>query len=1305
MKIKFTLSVFFVIACMIPFFVQAQTDAVLLKSGNYYPVENARRVKENDAVFQKSSFNNRNYLVIQFYQLPSQEEKSRLEAMQVSILGYLPTNAYIVAGNSQNIISALKNPNIKAVFALEGKQKASPDAWSGNFPQYAIKAPGTVDVTVITYERINTNNIISQLTSLQAIVIEEAPLFNTLTLRINPAKVHDLIAMPFVQWVEPIEGEKQLENLPGRTLHRAAILNDGVRNLKGDGISVGIWDGGEVSPHIDFSPAGRLTQVEASSPVDHSTHCGGTICGRGLINPIARGMAPNAKLYSYNFNGDIQSEMATAIPLYNLTVSSHSYGSTQTCGLNGAGVIYDATARNTDLNLNNFPNHLHVHSAGNSQSACSGGWSTITSSGKPAKNNLVVAAITSLEAMTSFSSFGPVQDGRVKPEISAMGNSVFSTTVPLNSYTTMSGTSMATPGVAGTSVLLQQRYKQLNSNAAPSSAFIKNIILNAAQDLGNAGPDYKFGYGRINALRSVRIMENNTYANNTIATGATQTVNVTVPAGAARLKVMLNWNDPAAAANANPALVNNLNLTVVNGATTYLPFILDPNNPGNAATTGVDNISNIEQVVIENPAAGTYNLNVIGAAVTVGANQAYSLTWIVDQPYIEVIYPNGSESFSPGTSETITWDNAGITGTQTLEYSFDNGASWTLIASGISASANRFQWTVPSSAFTGTALIRISSGAITDVSDANFKILGQPSGLAFTAGCSTGSINLTWSAITNATHYDVYVLNTTTGYYDILASNVTTNSYAITGLTPNASMWFTVTAKNNTVSAVSEKAIALNVVVPTSGSVPVLGAISGPTAICSGQGTVLYSVSAVSGATSYTWTVPAGASIASGQGTSIVSISFPPGTTGNITVFASAGPCNSNISSLSVTASSTTVSTPVSGGNQTQNVCLPNPIPTLTATATPSAGASIVWYSASTGGTTISSPTLNTVGTVTYYAASRNTEGCESSTRTPVTLTITSAPAPSISASGAVTFCQGNSVTLTAISGSGYTWSNGATTQSIIVNTSGTYSATITQPNGCVGISNAITVTANALPNATVSVGGPTTFCQGGSVTLTAPAGNSYNWSNGATTQSIAATTSGNYSVIVTNGAGCSATSSATAVTVAPKPTVTLSASPYTALYPGLSTTLTATASPAGTYTYTFYKNGSPVQSSATNTINVNTDGIGSYTAKAVNSAGCENTSSTVSIGDSVTTKLFIYPNPNNGKFAVSYYSQTSVPTTYYIVIFDSKGAKVYNNSFINSTAYQKMNVDLRKFGGGMYRVVLYNADKQKIISENVMVY
>lgn len=267
--------------------------------------------------------------------------------------------------------------------------------------------------------------------------------------------------------------------------------------------------------------------------------------------------------------------MAAGIPANNLVITSHSYGFSFSgaCDITNSLLAYNSIARNTDLNINNFPQHLHVHSAGNSQGSCAGvgGYFTITGSGKPAKNNLVVANISSAENLSSSSSVGPVHDGRIKPEISGMGSSVFSISTPANTYATLSGTSMATPGISGTAALLYQRYKQLNANNNPPSALIKNVICNTAKDLGNAGPDYKFGFGRIDGLLAVRTLEENRYVVNNVAPLGNREFTINAPAGTSRLKVMITWNDPAAASNSAIALVNNLDLMVFKGTDTTRP--------------------------------------------------------------------------------------------------------------------------------------------------------------------------------------------------------------------------------------------------------------------------------------------------------------------------------------------------------------------------------------------------------------------------------------------------------------------------------------------------------------------------------------------------------------------------------------------------------------------------------------------------------------------------------------------------------------------------------------------------------------
>ncbi|MBC7936346.1 MAG: S8 family peptidase [Rhizobacter sp.] len=1300
--IKSCLTILFFLFSAVLAFAQPSADYhINLHSGKFVPEQNIKGISKNAALFAASEFQHKYYVVIQFTKLPTDEEKGALKNAGIVLMDYLPANAYLTVLSANFNLSALQSVPARAIFQLKGAHKTVPAFMQGKFPEHAVPTSGMVDLTLTTYEKFDVEDVTPAFAAVSAQIINTAPLFKNITVRIPQNRFNELLALPFILWVEAVDAPNKVDNLLGRTLHRVNVLNDGVRNLKGNGISVGIWDENAVDDHLDFTPvASRLFIQEPGMPSSHSTHCGGTIAGNGLINPKARGMAPKSKLYSWNFSGNIQTEMATAIPAFNLSVSSHSYGSTQTCGVTGAGVAYSGTSRNTDLNLNNFPNHLHVHSAGNSQGACTGGWSTITGSGKTAKNNILVANLTTTESINGTSSFGPIADGRVKPEISSFGTNVLST-YPNNQYGTISGTSMSTPGVAGTVALLVERFRQLYGNLEPPSALIKNTILNTAQDLGTSGPDYKFGFGRLNALSAVRILEQSRFAINTIVTGTNNDVNINVPAGTAKLRVMLTWNDPAGLANANPALVNNLDLTVINGATTTLPWILDPLNPAAAATRAADIVSNIEQVTIDNPAAGFYTLKVNGTAVPMGPQQ-YTVTWSIEQPFIEVIFPNGGESLSPGAAESITWDNAGITSPQTVEYSLDNGANWTVISSTVSPNTTRLSWSVPA-ANTAVALVRVSSGAFTDNSDATFNILGIPGSLSVAGtSCGAGELAFSWTAVTNATHYDLLRLDETTGDYIVAAANIAATNYTLTGLPPSSVHWFTLVAKNNTTGAVSDRALALPFTVPAVG-LGLIGSISGNTVICGAASNVVYTVPAVSGATNYAWTVPAGVSIISGQGTVSLTVNYPGTTvTGNITVQASAGTCQSSIATLAITAaSSSSIAAPVSGGNQSVTHCTPNPMPTLTATATVAAGQTLVWYTAATAGTIVASPTLNNYGTVTYFAASvDNTTSCQSGTRTAVVLTITPAVVTAISANGPVTFCQGGTVQLTASTGNSYVWSNGATTQSVVITTGGTYSATINQGNGCISVSNAITVVVNPLPAIAVTASGPVTFCQGGSVQLTATAGNSYLWSNGASTPSINVTTGGAYSVTVDNGNACVNSSAATLVTVNPLPTVKLTAAPYTKLFPGLTTTLTANATSAASFAW--YKNGTLLPAVTGATLSVNVDDLGDYSVTVTAIGGCSNNSSIVSISDSAVTRLFIYPNPNQGQFQVSYHNEPDAKQM--LTIFDSKGARVYNRTYELGTTYQRMAVDLRRNRSGVYTILLSDRNGKKIATGSVVI-
>lgn len=201
-------------------------------------------------------------------------------------------------------------------------------------------------------------------------------------------------------------------------------------------------------------------------------------------------------------------------------------------------------------------------------------------------------------------------------------------------------------------------------------------------------------------------------------------------------------------------------------------------------------------------------------------------------------------------------------------------------------------------------------------------------------------------------------------------------------------------------------------------------------------------------------------------------------------------------------------------------------------------------------------------------------------------------------------------------------------------------------------------------------------------------------------------TVAGNYTVIAYNAVtGCTQQmTSGVNVVVNPLPTIMLNASPYKNLYPGLTTTLTASAtSSANPITYQWLKNNTPVSNSG-NTLAVNITGMGDYRVIVTDANGCINQSQVVTIADSANNKLFIYPSPNNGQFSVVYYNPSGTSNKRIVTIISSKGEKVYYKESVVTQAYQVLDIDLRRNGGGVYYVILSDANGKTIKSGEVLV-
>lgn len=201
-------------------------------------------------------------------------------------------------------------------------------------------------------------------------------------------------------------------------------------------------------------------------------------------------------------------------------------------------------------------------------------------------------------------------------------------------------------------------------------------------------------------------------------------------------------------------------------------------------------------------------------------------------------------------------------------------------------------------------------------------------------------------------------------------------------------------------------------------------------------------------------------------------------------------------------------------------------------------------------------------------------------------------------------------------------------------------------------------------------------------------------------------TVAGTYTVVATNiTTGCSVQMpGSVAVSINPLPLVSIAASPYQRVYPGLSTTITATVTTtANPVTYAWFKNNVSISNTG-NTVSVNITNMGDYRVIATDANGCSSQSSVITIADSANNKLFIYPSPNDGRFNVVYYNSGNTTVVRTLAIFSSKGEKVYYNKFTINQPYQVIQIDLRRSGAGVYYVVLGDANNVKLKTGEVLV-
>ena len=548
---------------------QDPSNALLMQSGKIYPEANIAAFI-NEEISPTEIIDGYYYRIIQFSCIPDDMLKEKINASGIILNSYIPYRAYICAIPSDFNRDNLSGLNAYSVINWNQQMKLNNKINGQDFPAHTKIEKGHADVAVYYQQNISHDRAIPLFESSGYRIIASRVELHSVTIRLPFEKLNDLTSLPFVYFVEPVSGPSTKDDTEGRSLHRSNVINSNYatgRHYDGSGVTIGLADDGTVGPHIDFT--GRITQHLTSNSGNHGDMTSGICVGAGNLTQRVRGMGTGADIHIFSISGYPQIDNAVSnYNTYGIVIASTSYGQTD-CN------VYDGDSQLGDKLIHENPPLAFCFSSGNEGTTdCFYGagnlWGNITGGYKNGKNVIAVGNLSNNDLLETSSSRGPANDGRIKPDICSNGGSQRSTDEN-NTYQNGSGTSAACPGVAGCLSQLYQVYKEKTGAANPHSGLMKACILNTAEDLGNVGPDFKHGWGRINALRATTTIEDQRYFIDSLSQGVTKSHNIVVPANTQQMRVMVYWNDKEGNTVSSKSLVNDLNLMLLQSASDREP--------------------------------------------------------------------------------------------------------------------------------------------------------------------------------------------------------------------------------------------------------------------------------------------------------------------------------------------------------------------------------------------------------------------------------------------------------------------------------------------------------------------------------------------------------------------------------------------------------------------------------------------------------------------------------------------------------------------------------------------------------------
>lgn len=494
---------------------------------------------------------------------------------------------------------------------------------------------------------------------------------------------------------------------------------------------------------IDLKNRIRLFGNEAEETSSHATSMATVIAGGKNSSFNSLGVAYNGTVTSSDFTNTLPDD-DTIYSNHSIYIQNHSYGTE-------IENFYGAHANAFDQSTIDIPELLHIFSSGNMGDATpangnySGieGYANMTGNFKMAKNVLVVGGVDNELKTTSLSSNGPTYDGRIKPELVAHAPN---------------GTSDAAALVSGTAALLQQAYKEKNSEI-PTSALLKAVLIAGAEDVGTDKIDFKTGYGNLNSNNSIQIIDNGFYFNDIITSNEVKEFQIPINGSTKELKIALVWNDVPANVNANKALVNDLDLELNKNQLTWLPWVLDVspsiNDLEKEAIRDKDHLNNVEFITLSHPEEGNYTLKVIPHSLATNS-QTFSIAYfITEKDVFHWNFPLKNSKLPANSENYLRWENNKNFPITKIEYTIDN-AHWIEISNSQNTSNSYLFWTTPNA--NTTCQLRALINGTYHLSD-EFRISNIITPTV-DFNCDE-AIRLRWETVPNATSYKVDLMGET----------------------------------------------------------------------------------------------------------------------------------------------------------------------------------------------------------------------------------------------------------------------------------------------------------------------------------------------------------------------------------------------------------------------------------------------------------------------------------------------------------------------------------------------------------------